>query len=161
MDIHMHIVNNGEIIRDDIFDGRNSEWFNNLQNRGYDFEYKDLPTEWGISPQAPPEFMDYQEKDYYFGFFYVSVKKYKEWFIKYRPDKDAGYVSTYDKWRMENKNYVPYDTPSDLSTIEEYMRGDMHFVEYEKEYDSSRWLYEYLIDNNIPEDADITYWFDW
>ena len=163
MDIHMHIVKDGEVIKEDIFEGRNTEWFRNLQHDGSDWEYKYLPKEWGISPQAPDNYAkEYKTEDGYFGFYYINVKEYHTWFVEFRPDLQAGWVNTYDKWRIENKNYVPddYYIPTDLSEIDEEQRKDMHFVEYKKEYDCSRWLFEYINENNIPFDADITYWFD-
>ena len=30
VDIHMFVIKDNEILKDDMFDGRNSEWFNNL-----------------------------------------------------------------------------------------------------------------------------------
>lgn len=159
MDIHMNITREGEFVARDIFDGRNREWFNNLQGDGWDDVYDELPRMYGFSDEAPAELSQrYKKEDGYFGFYHVNVADFKVWFEKYRPDKDAGWVSTYDKWRIENKGYIPEDM---MHYIPEDARiEDLHFVEVVNKYDCSNWLYNYLIDHNIPGDAEIEYCFD-
>lgn len=165
VDIHMHIVKDNKVIKEDIYWGRDSEWFNllNGRNRG-ETEYDYLDDMPGMSPQAPDNFQDIYEnarKNFYYGFHYISVKAFKIWFEQYRPNIQAGYVSTYDKWRIEKKGYVPYDLPTDLSYIDDpALLNDMHFIEYENPYDSSKRVYDYLVANKISLDADIVYWFD-
>ena len=159
VDIHMYICKEKKIIAEDIFDGRNSEWFANLQNEGWDDEYSHLPNEYGFGNHAPEEIINkYSNEIGYYGFYHMNVKDFMEWFQKYQPDKDAGWVSTYDKWRMENKEYIPeelyHELPKD-ARIE-----DMHFVEFIKPYDCSKWLYYYLVNNKIDKEADIVYFFD-
>ena len=163
VDISMYIVKDKKDISNTssswgIFDGRNSIWFNNLQQIGDNEIYNYLNIKPGISKQAPDDFSKYKNLDYY-GFNYISVKDFKDWFIKYRPDIDAGWISTYDKWRMEKKGYEPDYLPKYLDKDDDI--NDMHFVEYETIWDDcSIWLYNYLIDNKVPDEADITYWFD-
>ena len=91
--------------------------------------------------------LDLLEKSGYFDFRAIKVNDYINWFRKYRPDKDAGWVSTYDKWRIENKGYIPEDIDHYLDP--EANPADMHFIEIEKKYDCAKWLYDYIIDNNI------------
>ena len=159
IDIHMSIVKNKEYIAEDIFDGRNSEWFGNLQKEGWENEYDELPARCGYSDQSPADYiLKYTTERYYYGFFFINVKDFKDWFIKYRPDKDACWVTTYDKWRIENKGYIP-ENPQHYLSCEDNI-NDMHFVEIENIYDCSKWLYNYLIDNHISDDADIIYCFD-
>ena len=158
VDIHMNIVKNKEVIAKDIFDGRNSEWFNNLQGGGWNNEYDHLPAEYGFSDQTPDDIKEYYNKDWCYGFNSVNVSEFKKWFEKYHPDLSAGWISTYDKWRMENKGYIPEDLPVYLG--KEDNPADMYFIEYENPYDCSRWLNDYLVENNIPDDADIIYCFD-
>ena len=160
VDIHMYIVKDKEIIADNIFDGRNSEWFNNLMQRGNDDEYDYLPVKWNISPMAPDILeTEYKEEDGYYGFRYMKVEDFMKWFDKYRPDKDAGWVTAYDKWAYKNKHY--YVEPLHyFPSSEEINPNDLHFIEVINYYDCSRWLYKYIKENNIPMDADITYWFD-
>ena len=82
VDIHTYIVKNKEVIGKNLYNGRNSEWFNNLQGRGDDLEYNRLYTDWGISPQAPDYFNDkYTQEKGYYGFYYISVKEFKEWYV--------------------------------------------------------------------------------
>ena len=155
----MFIVKQKECLAKEIFDGRNSEWFSNLQQDGWNNIYDHLPIQCGFSPDAPDEFEEkYKDKLGYYGFNYIKVSDFKEWFVKYRPDIDAGWVTTYEKWRIEKKGYVPEDLCHYLSEDDDIR--DMHFVEVENKYDCSKWLYDYLKDHDIPNDATIWYCFD-
>ena len=162
VDIHMNIIKDGKIIFPDIFDGRNSEWFNNLQGKGWSYEYNHLPEYTGIPENCPEKIKDDFKKPMscgYYGFHYMTVGDFKKWYIKYRPDLKAGWASTYDKWRIEHKRYIPEcELPQYLG--KEYNKEDMHFVEYIDYYECSRWLYKYLNEKDIPNDAYISYYFD-
>lgn len=160
VDIHMDILHNGEVIKKDIFDGRNSEWFNNLQpDRGWDDEYGLLNICYGYPDETPEDYIKrYEDKRTYFGRHYIKVQDFVEWFWTYRPDKKAGWVTTYDKWRIENKGYIPEDLPTCL--YKDDIIEDMHFITYENRWDCSKWLVEYLMGNEIPVDAYIVYCFD-
>lgn len=157
----MDIIKGNKFIKEDIFSGRNSEWFSNLQGNGWDDEYDHFPSSWGIPEDAPEKIKEYFNKadDYgYYDFRYIKAGAFCEWFNKYRPDLKAAWVSTYDKWRIEKKNYIPenpqhYLEPKDLI-------DDMHFIEYQDKYDCSLWLYNYLLDNEIYADSVIVYYFD-
>lgn len=158
VDIHMYIVEDGKILHEDIYDGRNSEWFNNLQGDGYDTEYEHLSREYQISEQAPEDLKEKANKDYYFGHRTIKVYDFLNWFETYRPDRHAGWATTYDKWAIENKGYIPDYLPHYLNKDD--VLEDMCFVEYVDPYDSSSWLYDFLRENNVPFSADITFWFD-
>lgn len=158
VDIHMNVVLGKKIVAKSIFDGRNSEWFDNLQLNNYDNEYDYLNIRFGFSPQIPDDMKKEGSDQFYYGHHYFNVGEFLSWFQKYRPDRDAGWVTTYDKWRIENKGYVPEDVQHFL--YKEDNREDMHFVEFINPYDCSGWLYKYLINNNIDREADVTYWFD-
>ena len=67
-DIHMSIVNNGEYIDKEIFDGRKSDWFDNLCGTGWDDVYDSLPVEYGIYEKAPEEAKENYEENYFFDF---------------------------------------------------------------------------------------------
>jgi hypothetical protein len=160
MDIWLNLVKNGKYVKQNIFDGRDSDWFANLRKEGDDEEYEYLNTGYGYSDQAPAEYKEkYNKENDYFDFYYVSVKDFKEWFEKYRPDKKAGWATTYEKWRIENKGLIPEVLP--IYIPEDANMADMHFIEYENKYDCSKWLYNYLVDNDIEDDVDIAYCFDW
>lgn len=160
VDIYMHIVKNKEYIKKDIFDGRNSEWFGSLQGDGWDCVYDCLPKQCGLGDQVPAD-LDEQEltMNCYYGFYHINVKDFNEWFVQYRPDLDAGWVNTYEKWLYEIKGIVPevnhYLYLEDGERIE-----DKHFIEVVNPYDCSFWLYKYIVENNIDNDADIIYYFD-
>ena len=162
MDIHMNIYKDGEPIKNNIFDGRNSEWFNNLLGDGWDDVYDSFPTELGVSPQSNLCIEELKEKGYYFGFRYINVKVFKEWFIRNRPDIDAGWVSTYDKWFIENKKDYYIDNIEVCHNLPEDARiEDMHFIEIPNQWDCSKWLYDYLINNKVNDSADINFYFDY
>lgn len=157
----MSIIKDNKFIKENIFIGRNSEWFSNLQGKGGKDEYDYFPSNWGIPKKAPKEIREDFDKanDYgYYDFHYIVAGAFCEWFNKYRPDLEAGWVSTYDKWRMEKKGYTP-ENPQHCLEPEDRI-DDMHFVEYQDKYDCSLWLYNYLIDNEIYADAVIVYYFN-
>ena len=159
VDIHMHIIDkDGKVLAKEIFDGRNSDWFNNLQGCGWDEEYDYFPAYSGLPENCAKEIKSFMGEIGYYGFCDMTIRDYRNWFNKYRPDIKAGWVSTYDKWRMERKHYIPEDLPISLSP--EDNKDDMHFVEYENIHDCSKWLYNYLEKNDFPMDAHIVYYFD-
>lgn len=137
VDIHMTLVrNDGEVLIKNVYDGRNREWFDNLQDTNWNNEYAHLPNESGI-PKFAPTFIkeDYMgaPQNGYFGFRHMIFQDYVDWYEEYNPQLDAGWVSTYDKWRMEHKGYIPDDTYHYLPTDENV--ADFHFVEFEDPYD--------------------------
>lgn len=159
MDMIMNIHKGKDIIAEDIFPGRNREWFCNLRGDGSDI-YDKLPLYYDIPDDCPPVFKDTFEEEGSgnYSFRWMKVDEFQNWYEKTRPDIDAGWVHTYDKWLYEKKGVKPYEVykylPDDVD------KEDMHFIEFRK-YECGRWLYEYLVDNNIPKDAIITYWFNW
>lgn len=155
----MYIVKNKEYIAKDIFEGRNSTWFNNMMDRGNDEEYNYLPLRYGISDETPEDWAKhYEDRQSYFGHHYINVGEFKDWFLKYRPDRDAGWVTRYEAWVYENKGIIPEYLQKKLSHDD--IIEDMEFITVINEYDCSNWLYTYLIDNDIPNDAIIQYVFD-
>ena len=158
-DIHLNIIKNGSYLGINIFKGRNQEWFNNLLGDSYDEVYGEFPRNSGIPSNAPIDYeIKYNKDNFCYGFYYVHVGDFKQWYLKYRPDLDAGWVSTYDKWRYENKGILPSEVSHYLDKDDNI--NDMHFIEFVNEYDCSKWLYEYIYDHVIPDDADIVYCFD-
>ena len=107
VDIHLYICKDEKYIAEDIFDGRNSEWFQNMQKCGNDEVYDSLPLEHGISNQAPAEWNEYANKFGYYGFYYIKVGEFCDWFIAHRPDEDAGWVTRYEAWAYRYKEIEP------------------------------------------------------
>jgi len=159
MDITLSIVKDKNYIAEDIYPGRNTEWFNNMMQRGNNALYDLLPIYHENSSQAPEDWINYYGNvdNCYFGNSYVSVKDYKEWFEKYKPHVDAGWVYTYEKWEYETRGVEPevYHFLPDNANI-----NDMHFIEIEDNWNPAKWLYDYLDEHKVPLDADIQYCFD-
>lgn len=161
VDIHMHIVSkDGESKYEDIFDGRNTRWFDNISHNVIDEVYDSFPCKYGLPelvPEAIKHDFEHREEGYY-DFFYVNVEKFMMWFLHKRPDLDAGWVRTYDKWLYEKKDIIPELT---RYLEKEDNLNDYHFIEVIDPYESSRWLYEFITshDDLHPED-NIVYYFD-
>lgn len=154
----MSIFKNKECIAEDIFDGRNTTWFNNMMGRGNDEVYDSLPLGYGISDETSEEWARLHEDPCsYFERHYINVKDFKDWFEDKRPDIDAGWVTRYEAWAYKHKGIVP---ELHRKLWENDIIEDMEFIEVTNPYDCSAWLYDYLKDNNIPDDACIQYCFD-
>lgn len=158
MDIHMALVKDKKYIAENIFDGRNSTWFNNMMGDGEDDVYDSLPSHYGYSEQTPEEYKNDYTMEWCFGFNYINVKDFKDWYLNHRPDEDAGWVTTYEKWTYETKGIKPNYLKCSLTKDD--IIEDMHFITVVNKYDCSAWLYAYLVAHDIPDDADITYCFD-
>jgi len=159
MDISMFICQGGHVIASDIYDGRSSEWFANLRDEGWSAVYDELPIVYGWTSTVPNELKEQYSRDKgYFEHRHILVKYYKEWYTRCNPHKRAGWVTTFEKWRMENQGYIPEDPREYLDKDD--VLADMHFIEWEDKYDQATWLYNYLIDNKIDDNAWIVYCFD-
>lgn len=156
-DIHIHVVKDGKKLTDDLFDGRNSEWFDNMAGRGYDDEYDHLPVEYGMCPEADEDFKSLENEQGYFDFRYIKVKDFIDWYNKYLPCLHAGYFSEYDIWRMKYKGYIPEDAP----TVPCPEEGATIFSSYKDPYDCSTHIRNALVKPDIPDDAYLCYCFDW
>lgn len=55
----------------------------------------------------------------YYNPYHINLKDYLEWFVKYKPEVDAGWFSTYDCWRIDNKHWYPHD-----ESIKHYLDSD-------------------------------------
>lgn len=165
VDIHMHIMTkDGQILKHDIFEGKDSEWFDNISRDGYcyDDDYDDFP--FCEPPIVPQTIKDEYEKLDGYNLCCVSVTDFSDWFSEYKPHYKAGWVTTYDKWRMDKKHYIPEELP-----IRKPDDGDdWEFVEYINKYDNSYWLYRFLGENFYADlslgdkinDIYIIYFFD-
>ena len=168
MDMTMPIIGaDGTVYTKDYNDGnRDYDWFEDLRDRGADEEYNYFPNRYGVPkkltlPDDIANTINNAEEYGYFDINYVIVSEFKEWFEKYRPDRDAFWMSTKDKWLYENKHFYNPDRWYNIMPDEsEIPRADIQFVEIEDIYNPSKKLYDYLKENNIPDDAYIIYYFD-
>ena len=163
MDIHMDILYKNKIIKEDIFPGRNIEWFLLLQGKYTSKEeYQYLPTHKGFFPpngDVPENYKEcYLDSKDYFGHRYIKVKDYMNWCIDYKPAINAGWVHRIDAWKYENKNILPEDVYKYLP--QDAIVDDWQFIEFFDTYDSSHWLYNYIVEHDISMDAYILYCFD-
>jgi hypothetical protein len=172
VNIHMSLVrDDGILLIPDLYDGRNYEWFDNLQQKGDNELYDKLPIKYGIPENVPPHILeDYNSGDYY-EFHYLQSQEYILWFNKYRPDIDAGWITTYDKWRYENKGEIPelcHYLPTDANL------HDMQFIEVQNPYNIDSYImtiisnwwetHKHMINgenhNDPPHKVYLVYYFD-
>lgn len=143
--------NYNEIEAED-FGGRNGEWFDNISNRGNDWEYDDFPTKYLKEDSELGKAIDMEKLSdgWAYDFRVVEASDFKFWYGKRKPFLKAGWLSRMNKWKMENKNYIPSEYNDDIS----YTKDDVHteFVEWIDPYDCSDWLYDVVTSN-----LDITY----
>lgn len=174
VDITMSIIKNKEYLGKDIFDGRDSEWFGNINDHYTDDRYADFPAQHGIpqfrdfptvagTPQKTdevPEDMarDFCENKWYYGWHYMTVAEFKVWYDKRKPYLDAGWVTKREAWLYNICGIEPEEPQYRL--YKENIPEDMVFLQIENRYEGSSWLYNYLMDNHIPNDAYIVYCFD-
>lgn len=167
VDIHMKLIDRyGTVLIDNLYDGRNREWFDNLMNRGSGEEYDELPRISGIPEVVDDETYEIYNKenhDYYYGFYHIKTTDFIDWFNKYRPDMSAGWVKTYDKWAYEHKGIVPDEVYRYLSKDD--IIEEMHFIEIVNPYDPNRSVLDRLFeyDKSCPidlKDTMIVYYFD-
>lgn len=150
VDIYMSLIDkDGNLIMDNLYDTRNYDWFDNMSGSMCDFEYSYLPTECGLPGKVPEKIKEIYEKRKEWGytdFRYINVSDYFNWFKEYRPELKAGWVSTYDKWRIERKHWIPESDQVLFSLDEVVNKNDYHFIEYEDEECPDRKIINKIID---------------
>ena len=157
--IVMNIVDkHGKIIDEDIFHDKKSTWFDNLAGSGNNEVYHKLKLNYGKLKNA-----EYPADEFYFNFRFFKVSDFRDWYIKYRPNINVGWVNTRTKWLIENRDYYPETIKEELPV--DVNPADWHFIEYKDKEDCSEWLYNYLYNSSylynrkVEEDAYIVYYF--
>ena len=83
------------------------------------------------------------------------------WFERYRPDISAGWMPTYDKWLYEKKHILNEDNMYRyLASVSLGERKEYQFVEIEKELDDSKYVYDYLMQNEYSKTWNLIFYFD-
>lgn len=161
-DICMYLIDNkGNIINDNLYNGRNYHWFDNITGRVTDPEYNHYPAHYGLPKDImiPKKIKDEYIKDYY-DFYYMKLKDYVDWFNKYEPDIRAGYFTEYDRWLIENKGYIP-DEDEVLTHIENIEHPEVYtFMTYENIYNPDKNIISNIDVHGSIEDYYIIYYFD-
>lgn len=134
VDIDMMIMReDGTVVMKDMFMGRNYDWFEKLQLCSGEEIYDEfLPTFSGIpsfSPKSLQQAYVEGEEEGCFGFHFMKVEDYLNWYDTYKPNIDAGWVSAYEKWKIERKNWKPEYL--NRYRPEDAAPGDAFFVECE------------------------------
>lgn len=144
-DIHMRLIrkSTGFVVLDDLYDGRCQEWFNNLIGRGYNEVYSKLSWRIGL-PDCITEGEDfevYQNPCDYggYGFQWIPAKEYIDWYKKYRPHVDAGYLTEWEDWAYENGRYNPFD------------HGIAHYIADDAR--RNNYIFREFIDEGCPDTA--------
>lgn len=157
VDIHCELYRNGKWNEIDLDGYRNSEWFRSLGG------YSVIDPAYNHLPYLPFTEVDKaREKeltpDGCYGFIMFNFRELVEWFRKYRPDFQAGWVSVYDKWMLDNKNEIPKDVYMDIP--EHSHRDNWVFAEWYDEYDPMLWFLEKLKENDVDGNENILIYFD-
>lgn len=166
-DIHMKLIKDNKIIEDDLFEGRNYDWFDDLTGKGYctNVSYKtlfDIKTA-GIPEDSPKEIVDDYNEDWYFDFYWMKLKDFCNWVKTSRPQLEAGWVSTYDAWAYKKKGIIPEEMFKSLASIDEEYIKDYNFIEIVNKFEPSYYISEYLINKGYDiedEDYKIVFYFD-
>lgn len=159
VDIIMDIYHKGKLIHTDIFEGRNSEWFDNLNGNGYDREYDYFPRVSGPCPGA--ENIPDEEK-YNYGFYHIRVLDFLNWYDKHQPYLHAGWVNKVTSFNYINKNIIPDENEVyEMLPVwkEDFHRDNYVWLAYRKE-DPSSVIMHFISMKNVPEDAYIFYRFN-
>lgn len=112
VDMDMMVMrDDGAVVMKDMFMGRDSDWFEKLQMYSCEEIYDDfLPAFSGIPSFSPKElqrvYAEYEGEGFY-GFHFMKVEDYLNWYDTYKPNIDAGWVSAYEKWKIERRHWKP------------------------------------------------------
>ena len=163
MDIWVNVVNkNGEYVKKDLFDGRNRTWFCKINDEEDEYAYVNWIYEYdlGFVPTDVKEIFNSEEYTGYFGFKAVKVADLLNWYDRYRPDVDAGWIRKYEKWQWENKGIAPegiyhyYDNEMNLN--------DWVWVEnLPKEDECIKVVIDQIDNNQVNPNDYVIFYFDW
>lgn len=166
VDIHLNVIkSDGTVIlsEDDFPYFRCRAWFDKIMGRcGYDEIYSRL--RWADSSDVviPVEIAQRIKEEGYYGLTVIKISDFINWYNAYKPNIDAGWVTTYDKWLWETKNIYPSDYYKSLDSLgPDINMRDYHFIELPTEDDCSCIIKETL-DEKLDEKNDtyLVFYFD-
>lgn len=132
VDITMMVVNHknlSEVIMEDLYTGRNYDFFSILQDR----EEVSFPCHNGLPEEMTEgEMFDLWKSGNYYDFHYITIKDFLQWINDYKPYLDAGWVTKYDAWQYNTRRIIPelYHYCPDSAVAGEY-----EFIEVYDKYD--------------------------
>ena len=163
--MHMYLATTEKgIISEELYKGHCSEWIDTFRGCGSRVEYDILKdyckSHWGDFPEC--KFT--KKENVYFCHHAITVKDYIDWYQKYKPYLDAGWVRKYDAWCYNHKGIIPelieHHWPS-------YPVEDVEWIEINDSNCLDTYIYKkicgFLNDNyknQIPEDLYLIWCFN-
>ena len=169
VDLHMHIIDRkGNFLAKDLFEGdRDYDWFDALQGSETVDSFKRLPFLDGIPKELKNKiFLSKEEKRSYYGFKYITIKDFYNWFWRNRPDHNAYWTTKRQAWLYQTKKIVPSLQLYSLGgVLEEYSCPieDMVFIDVIDEEDNYKKLIKIIEEDSIfskMNDSYLVYYFD-
>lgn len=106
------------------------------------------------------EFLKQYNDDWTFGHTMIKIDDLYKFCEKYHPERDAFWMTTYDKWLYENHRINPSEYDFSHYLEESDVIEDMHFVEVEKWWEVFSYLVKQFKKDKVPKNAYLCYCFD-
>lgn len=163
-DINMYLVDKRDnsiiLSTKDLFEGRNYEWFENMQQRGSNVAYDYMPVEWDYEDSDKlPEDCCYNA-DWTYGHRAIRVDELLKWFTFYKPAEDGVYLTERENWLYESKGIFLEAWERHYPDAEE---GATIFTVVRKKYEPILHIIDVLckkIGTQPPEDYYLLWCFD-
>lgn len=140
VDIHMKLIHkDGRMVNDNLYDGRNSEWFDSLVGNGFDITgaYDELQEYIGpgLPLNAAEEDKNNLKIEGYYGAHQINAADYKSWYDRCKPHIYAGWVTVYQDWIYRTKG-IPVEADAiKLNLTTEDNPANYMFKEFTNKYD--------------------------
>ena len=167
--MHMYLATTEKgIISEELYKGHCSEWIDTFRGCGSRVEYDILKdyckSHWGNFPEC--KFT--KKENVYFGHHAITVKDYIDWYHKYKPYLDAGWVRKYDAWCYNHKGIIPeliyHHLPAcpieDVEWIEINDNNCPDTYIYKKICEFLNNNYDFVFKDQIPEDLYLIWCFN-
>lgn len=111
-DIHVMVVKDGAFVIPEMDMARNYTWFGKIQHENDEYTY--LNWQYNLENDAIPPEVRKDIDNGCWGFKFCNVAEFVNWFEKYKPDLDAGWIRKREAWLLDNKGVIPYDYEYEL-----------------------------------------------